>query len=50
MTQWNGYLVNEGIFMGQPYIVVCPKTGTANGKWVLKTEYFGAFPKTELAL
>ena len=31
-------------------IIVYPKEGTENGKWVLKTEYFGAFPDTEIKL
>ena len=31
-------------------IIVYPKEGTANGKWALKTEYFGAFPDTEIKL
>lgn len=30
--------------------IVFPKAGTENGKWVLKTEYFEAFPEVELAL
>lgn len=49
-TDWHGFSFCEGEFMGRPYVVVKPKPGTANGKWVLKTEYFGAFPETELAL
>ena len=31
-------------------IIVYPKEGTANGKWALKTEYFDAFPDTEIKL
>lgn len=31
-------------------IVVYPKEGSSNGKWALKTEYFGAFPDTEIKL
>ncbi|MDD6308945.1 MAG: alpha/beta fold hydrolase [Clostridia bacterium] len=49
-THWHGYAFQEGEFMGQPYVVVFPEKGTENGKWILKTEYFGAFPETELAL
>lgn len=47
---WNGYTFHDGIFMDREYIVVCPKKGTENGKWTLKTEYFAAFPETELEL
>lgn len=49
-AEWHKYPYHEGEFMGQPYIVVCPKDAPANGKWALKTEYFGAFPETEFAL
>ncbi|MBQ7032449.1 MAG: alpha/beta fold hydrolase [Clostridia bacterium] len=49
-SEWHKYPYHEGEFMGQPYILVCPKDVPANGKWVLKTEYFGAFPETEFAL
>ena len=35
---------------GKNAIVVYPKEGTANGKWALKTEYFDAFPDTEIKL
>jgi pimeloyl-ACP methyl ester carboxylesterase len=30
--------------------LVLPPEGTANGKWMLKTEYFGAFPTVEIRL
>ncbi len=49
-TDWYGFSFSEGEFMGRPYVVIKPKPGTENGKWALKTEYFGAFPETELAL
>jgi len=49
-AEWHKYPYHAGEFMGQPYIVVCPKDVPANGKWILKTEYFGAFPETEFAL
>jgi len=50
VNEWHGYHMDEGRFMGQPYVVICPKEGTANGQWALKTEYFGAFPQLELDL
>ncbi len=46
---WYGYPVHTGEFMGKEYIVVAPRN-KSNGKWALKTEYFGAFPKVELHL
>lgn len=50
VNEWHGYRMEEGRFMGQPYVVIFPKAGTENGKWALKTEYFGAFPQLELDL
>jgi len=58
MTRWNGdEIINEwlgypakcGEFMERKYIVVSPGN-KGNGKWLLKPEYFGALPETELAL
>ncbi len=48
-NEWYGYPVHTGEFMGKEYIVVAPRN-KSNGKWALKTEYFGAFPKIELQL
>lgn len=31
-------------------IIVYPNEGASNGKWMLKTEYFNAFPDTEIKL
>jgi len=31
-------------------LIVCPAKGTENGKWVLKTEYFDAFPNIQIEL
>ena len=41
---------NRITIAGREAVVVFPKEGTSNGKWVLKTEYFGAFPDTEIKL
>ncbi len=46
---WKGYSIIEDTFMGREYVLVLPKEGTANGKWILKTEYFNAFPEVEIA-
>jgi len=48
-TEWNGFECLEFTFDGMPAKLVKPN-GSANGKWALKTEYFGAFPATEIAL
>ena len=45
-----GYKQENIVILDRDAIVVYPKEGTSNGKWVLKTEYFGAFPDTEIKL
>ncbi|MBE7062646.1 MAG: alpha/beta hydrolase [Ruminococcaceae bacterium] len=47
---WKGFSFVEGTFMGRNYVLVLPEEGTANGKWILKTEYFNAFPEVEISL
>lgn len=47
---WNGYNLERLTVAGREAVIVCPQDGTANGKWALKTEYFGAFPDTEIKL
>jgi pimeloyl-ACP methyl ester carboxylesterase len=44
---WNGFSGVEFDFMGQCAKVIKPNC-TANGKWVFKTEYFDAFPDTQI--
>jgi len=47
--QWQGF---DGVafdFQGAPAKVIKP-CGKSNGKWMLKTEYFGAFPNGEIEL
>lgn len=43
------YECEEFVFMGQPAKIVKPH-GKPNGKWALKTEYFGSFPTLEMEL
>ncbi len=45
---WNGFEIEEFEFEGMNAKVVVPKN--PNGKWMLKTEYFGAFPALEIEL
>ena len=47
---WNGFNLEHKEIFGRDAIIVYPKEGTANGKWALKTEYFGAFPDAEIKL
>ena len=44
---WNGFAGVEFEFMGKPTKVIKPNC-TPNGKWVFKTEYFEAFPDTQI--
>ena len=37
-------------FLGRAAKIIYPPKGTKNGKWMLKTEYFGAFPNLEVEL
>ncbi len=47
---WFGYNLEHKEIFCRDAIIVYPKEGTANGKWALKTEYFGAFPDAEIRL
>lgn len=46
---FHAYNQDSFVFDGKQARVVYP-TGEANGKWAIKTEYFGAFPETEMEL
>lgn len=48
---WYGYPCKEFEFHGRQARLACPKTAPCEGnKWLLKTEYFSAFPTLELAM
>lgn len=49
ISDYFGYECREFEFMGRSAKLVCPKV-KPNGNWALKTEYFTAFPDTELEL
>lgn len=49
-NQWHGYGKEEFIFKGKKAIVVFPKHSDSKKNWALKTEYWDAFPETEIAL
>lgn len=46
---WNGFCALNFLFSGYEATVVRPNC-EPNGKWALKTEYFNAFPQTEMEL
>ena len=47
---WNGYRRLDFTFEGRQAILVCPSSPYEGGRWLLKTEYFDAFPDLELEL
>ena len=47
-TTWNGYRRIDFEFQGREAILVFPDTPNEKKEWMLKTEYFGAFPKLEV--
>ena len=48
MEIWNGFKKEVKELFGRELIIVYPEK--PNGRWVLKTEYFNAFPETEIKL
>ena len=48
ITKWNGFKRIDFEFKGRKAIVVLPEE--QNGKWMLKTEYFDAFPDFEIEM
>ena len=49
-SEWNGFRRLDFLFEGRESILICPHTPRGDGKWLFKTEYFGAFPSFELAM
>lgn len=49
-SEWNGFERLDFVFEGHPAILVLPKAPVDGNKWMLKTEYFGAFPGFELEM
>ncbi len=50
MTKWNGFECLEFTFEDRDAILVFPKQRNEKGDWMLKTEYWDAFPAVEIAL
>lgn len=49
-TAWYGHKCLEFEFSGRQARLVIPNTPCDGGRWLLKTEYFGAFPNFERAM
>ena len=49
-SEWNGFPRLDFRFNGRDAILVCPHTPDPDGRWLLKTEYFGAFPAFEIEM
>ena len=49
-TMWNGFRKLHFIFEDRHALIVIPKNRREDGKWLYKTEYFGAFPSFELEM
>ncbi len=49
-STWNGFRRLDFTFEGREAILVCPSVPCEGGHWLLKTEYFDAFPDLELEL
>ena len=47
---WNGYRRLDFTFEDKEAVLVLPNEPREDGKWLFKTEYFGAFPDFELAM
>ncbi len=49
-SEWNGFSRLDFKFMGRNAVVVVPEKKDIKGRWLLKTEYFGAFPDFEIEM
>lgn len=49
-TVWNGFRCIEFLFEGKEAILVFPKKENKNKNWLMKTEYFNAFPEFEIEM
>lgn len=49
-TEWKSYKCLEFKFQNRKAKLVCPRVSCEANKWLLKTEYFGAFPVFELEM
>ena len=49
-SEYHGFRRIDFDFQGRPAVLVFPKEENKTNKWMLKTEYFEAFPELELAM
>lgn len=49
-SEWNGFERLDFEFMGRESLLVRPKNADPGRHYMLKTEYFGAFPEAEIAM
>ena len=47
-SEWNGFERIDFVFKGREALLIFPKDDVKTDKWMLKTEYFGAFPSLEI--
>lgn len=50
ISEWHGLRRADFVFMGKQAILVFPDESLKTPRWALKTEYWDAFPDTEIAL
>lgn len=50
VSEWNGFKRHDFLFLGKQAILVFPEESVKSPRWALKTEYWNAFPSTEIAL
>jgi hypothetical protein len=50
VTEWNGYKRHDFQFLGKQAVLVFPDDADKTPRLALKTEYWNAFPATEIAL
>lgn len=49
-SDWKGFKRYDFMFEDRKAVIVFPSCEPAGGKWLLKTEYFGAFPDFEIEM
>lgn len=49
-SEWNGFRRLDFKFEGRDCILICPEKACDGNKWLYKTEYFDAFPATEIEM
>ena len=49
-SSWNGFRRLDFEFENRKTILICPNSSCEGKKWLLKTEYFDAFPSFEIDL